>query len=190
MTEEEIALIKSGDATTPFDVLLTTDPEDSLFLRQKATDVDIKGIARDKEFQHFIKRMRATLDEENGVGLAAPQVGIGRNVFLFMRIREEGHPVQVAINPKIVDKSDETFCFVGDGCLSIPNLSGNTERHTWVEVEYYDENGKQFRERLSSASRKGDYTGVIFQHEFDHLNGILFIDRLVVLEEIEVEKED
>lgn len=179
MTEDEIKLINSNKANVPFEVLLTTDKQDSLFLRQKSIDIDVKNIAKDKDFQHFIKRMRATLTEEEGVGLAAPQVGIGRNVFLFMRVKEPEHPVQVAINPRIVNKSDETFCFAGDGCLSIPDQSGSTARHTWVEVEYYDETGKLIKERLNGGSRREDYTGVVFQHEFDHLNGILFIDRLV-----------
>lgn len=191
MTEEEIKLINSYDIETPFDVLLTTDEKDSLFLRKKSIDVDLKNIDKNKDFQHFIKRMKITLEEEQGVGLAAPQVGVGRNVFLFMRINKElDYPVQVAINPRIVKTSGEAFCFVGDGCLSIPEESGNTERYTWIDVEYYDETGKLMKERLNGGSRKQDFTGVVFQHEFDHLNGILFTDRLLPDEEEEDEDLD
>lgn len=187
MNSEELEIIRSGKAHQPFRVLHTTDEKDSIFLRQKSVDVDIDGIADNKDFQLFIERMKATLEVEEGVGLAAPQVGIGRNVFLFMRIAEEGYPVQVAINPRIVKTADEAFCFVGDGCLSIPGESGNTERYTWVEVEYYDEKGNKISERLMGGSRREDFTGVIFQHEFDHLNGILFTDRLV---DFEVDEDD
>ena len=72
----------------------------------------------------------------------------------------------------------ETICFEGDGCLSVPDLSGSTKRYAWIDVEYYNEKGELIKERLSGQSRGSDFTGVIFQHEFDHLQGILFIDRL------------
>ncbi|MBB4034672.1 peptide deformylase [Dysgonomonas hofstadii] len=178
MTKEEVALINNGPVNTPYRVLLTTDKKDSLFLRQKSTDLDINNIAENKDLQFFIERLKMTLAVESGVGIAAPQVGLGRNLFLFMRIDKPGIPVQVAINPRIVAHSGETICFENDGCLSVPELSGNTNRYPWIEVEYYNEKGELIKERLSGHSREGDFTGVIFQHEFDHLQGTLFIDRL------------
>jgi len=178
MTKEEIALVNNGEIGTPYKVLLTDNKEDSLFLRQKATDLDINGIAENKDLQLFIERLKMTLAVESGVGIAAPQVGLGRNLFLFMRIDKPGIPVQVAINPKIVNHAEETICFQNDGCLSVPEISGDTKRYPWLDVEYYDEKGELIKERLSGHSREGDFTGVIFQHEFDHLQGVLFIDRL------------
>lgn len=178
MTTVEKKLINSADAKTPFRVLQVTDIEDSLFLRQQCTNIDIENISENRDIQLFIQRLKTTLVVEEGVGIAAPQVGIGRNIFLFLRITEPDMPVQVVINPKIVDHSEETVCFEGDGCLSIPDISGNSVRYAWVEVEYFDETGKQIREKLTGFSRETGFVGVIFQHEYDHLQGILFIDKL------------
>jgi len=178
MTKEEIVLINNGDRDTPYKVLLTTNKEDSLFLRRKSKDFDIESIKGNKDLQLFITRLALTMEIESGVGIAAPQVGLGRNIFLFTRIDKEDFPVQVAINPKIVGHSEEIVCFEGDGCLSIPNTSGNTNRYAWIDVEYYNENGELIKERLSGYSRQSDFTGVVFQHEYDHLQGVLFIDKL------------
>ncbi len=177
MTEKEIKQINSESASVPFYVLQTTDEADSLFLRTKCVDLDIQNIAKNEDLQLLIARMKATLMDEEGVGLAAPQVGIGRNLFLFMRIDKPDFPVQVAINPKIVNTPDEMICFEGDGCLSIPDVSGDTFRYPWIDVEYYDEKGELHKERLSGYSRDDDFTGIVFQHEFDHLQGVLFIDK-------------
>lgn len=178
MTETEIQLINSASADSALYVLQTTNDKDSLFLRMKSKDFDSSLIAGDKDLQLLIERMKVTLQVEQGVGLAAPQVGISRNLFLFMRIDKPGYPVQVAINPRIVNHPNEFVCFEGDGCLSIPDMSGDTERYPWVDVEFYDENGVLHAERLSGYSREDNFTGIIFQHEFDHLQGVLFIDRL------------
>lgn len=176
LNTKEKALINSGDEITPFRVLKVTDKEDSLFLRTPCVDFDLN---RDKkEIALLIARLKVTMAEESGVGIAAPQVGIGRNLFLFMRIDIPEHPVVAAINPKIVNRPEETVCFERDGCLSIPGISGNSVRYPWVDVEYTNEEGQLVRERLQGYSRQTDFTGVIFQHEFDHLQGVLFIDKL------------
>lgn len=177
MTKQELELINNGDEGTPYRVLLTTDKQDLSTLRQKSKDIEIEEI-KNKDIQLFIRRLALTMDVESGVGIAAPQVGINRNIFIFVRLDMPNYPVHAAINPKIVGHSDEIVCFEGDGCLSIPNTSGNTKRYAWIDVEYYNENGEPVRERLSGYSRRGDFTGVVFQHEFDHLKGILFTDKL------------
>lgn len=178
MTQEEISLINDGADTLRMRVLSIENEKDSLFLRLLAKDLDVEKIATDEALQKLIKRMVVTLDDEGGVGLAAPQVGISRNLFLFMRISDPGAPYQVAINPKIVGHPDETVCFEDDGCLSVPNRSGNSLRYAYVNVEYYNEKGERIQERLSGHSRDTDFTGIIFQHEFDHLEGVLYIDKL------------
>lgn len=189
MTEQELILINSGTAETPFRVLLTTSEPDSMFLRQKSIDVeDVGDIATDRDLQHFIKRLKRTMGVANGVGIAAPQVGIGRNIFAFMRIDKPEMPVEVAINPKIVAHSSNQYCFEGDGCLSVPEESGNTLRYEWIDVEYYNEQGELVKERLNGGTRETDFTGVIFQHENDHLNGVLFVDRIVDESPSEAEK--
>ena len=175
-TQDEKGLINSGTTETPFRVLKVTDQQDSIFLRQKCSDIE--NINESEDLQLLIDRLKATMAAESGVGIAAPQVGIGRNIFLFTRIDKANYPVIVAINPKIVNHPEETICFERDGCLSIPGISGNSIRYPWVDVEYTDENGNLVQERLEGYSRESDFTGIIFQHEFDHLQGVLFIDKI------------
>lgn len=175
-TQNEKILINSGTTETPFRVLKVTDQQDSIFLRQKCSDIE--NINESEDLQLLIGRLKTTMAAESGVGIAAPQVGIGRNIFLFTRIDKANYPVIVAINPKIVNHPEETICFERDGCLSIPGISGNSIRYPWVDVEYTDEKGNLVQERLEGYSRESDFTGIIFQHEFDHLQGILFTDKL------------
>lgn len=177
-TSKEIALINSGSENMPFGVLLTTNEEDSLFLRKKCIDIDKDNIVGNKDLELLIERMITTMDAESGVGLAAPQIGIGRNLFIFVRVDDPDYPIGVAINPRIINHPDETICFEGDGCLSIPNTSGNSIRYPWIEVEYTDPNGDLVQEKLEGFSRDDNFVGIIFQHEYDHLQGILFIDKL------------
>lgn len=177
-TERELEIIRNGNSETSFRVLLTTDAIDSFTLRMKSSDIDIDSITADDDLQLLIERLIVTMNEEGGVGIAAPQVGVLKNIFIFIRIDKPNYPIQVAINPKIVDFPSETICFEGDGCLSIPNISANSIRFPWVEVEYWDEYGNFHKERLEGYSRSGDFTSIIFQHEFDHLNGILFTDKI------------
>ena len=175
-TQNEKILINSGTTETPFRVLKVTDQQDYIFLRQKCSDIE--NINESEDLQLLIGRLKTTMAAESGVGIAAPQVGIGRNIFLFTRIDKANYPVIVAINPKIVNHPEETICFERDGCLSIPGISGNSIRYPWVDVEYTDEKGNLVQERLEGYSRESDFTGIIFQHEFDHLQGILFTDKL------------
>lgn len=176
MTKEEIVLIESANAEAVFRVLEITNPQDYMMLRTKCSD--IHPVKDNPSLVHLIGRMKATLVQESGVGLAAPQVGILRNLFLFVRVDKPGQPIEVAINPRIVRHSDETLCFERDGCLSIPGVAGNSMRYPWVDVEYINGQGETVRERLEGYSRQGNFTGIIFQHEYDHLQGALFIDRL------------
>ncbi len=175
-TDKEKELINSGTSQTPFYVLEVTTEEDSLFLRQKSSD--ITPVTNNKELQLLIERLKLTMEVESGVGIAAPQVGIAKNVFIFTRLDMPEAPIVAAVNPRIVKYPDNTVCFENDGCLSIPDMSGNTVRYPWIEVEYINEQGELIRERLEGYSRAGNFTGVIFQHEYDHLQGILYIDRL------------
>ena len=187
--QQEKDLINNGNNDETMRVVLITNIEDSVFLRQKSKNISID----DKNLPKLIKRMRATMDVEGGVGIAAVQVGIQRNVILIKRFDKSGHVekdisgkstsssdnhVDVFINPKVISYSIEKQIFIGDGCLSIPQYWGNTERHTSVEVEYYNEKGKLIRETIYGTSRPNDFTAVIFQHEFDHLQGTLFLDRI------------
>ncbi|MCE5330664.1 MAG: peptide deformylase [Bacteroidales bacterium] len=176
MTITERKLIQSADVNTPFRVLLVTEKSDSLVLRKPCRDVDI--VNDSLNIKWLIARMKATMKAESGVGIAAPQIGLSRNVFLFVRVDKPDMPVEVAINPKIIEVPVKTVCFERDGCLSIPDVSGNSIRYPWVKVEYYNENDEKITEKLTGYSRNDNFVAVIFQHEFDHLQGILFTDKL------------
>lgn len=179
MTDEEVKLIREAGTDSAFQILQVTDNTSLEFLRKQAQDIDVAQISTDSTLHLLIERMKTTLYAAKGVGLAAPQIGISRKLFLFIRLDQgDLYPIQVAINPEIVDHSGETFCFERDGCLSIPDISGNSVRYSWVDVAYYDEKGDLKQERLLGGSRQADFTGIIFQHEYDHLQGILFTDKL------------
>lgn len=185
-TETELKIIKGGDENHPFRVLTILDENDIELLRKVSDDIELRF--DDPDLDLFIKRLKKTLEIENGVGIAAPQVGINKNIFLFVRLDLPDQPVIVAINPKIINHPEETICFEGDGCLSIPDYSDNSIRYPWVEVEYYNENGELIKEKLEGYSREDTFSAVIFQHEYDHLQGILFIEKLY--EELEFDDDD
>lgn len=172
----ERQLIAAGQKNDTFRVLSIANKQDSLILRKPSKD--LKQIKDNKDLVQLLARMKVTMDAEEGIGIAAPQVGINRNIFLFTRIDEPQQKVQVAINPRITAHSDSLVCFERDGCLSIPDIRGNSKRYAWIEVSYYDENGTLIKERFSGHKRPDNFTNIIFQHEYDHINGVLFIDKL------------
>jgi peptide deformylase len=176
LTEQEINLFSSIRENEPLRILQITNREDSLLLRSISKNVNYK---KDKiAIDQLIARLKTTMIAAPGIGLAAPQIGISRNIFIFRRIDKEGRPIEVAINPKIINFPESTICFENDGCLSIKGLRGNSKRYEWVEVEYINEAGKKIREKLVGYSRDSDFTAIVFQHEFDHLKGVLYIDKL------------
>jgi len=129
-TQAEIDLIMSGDSTEPMRILLVTDLEDSLFLRKDC--IPIKPDANDEVLKRLRQRMLVTMTQADGVGIAAPQVGIGRDVFWCQRFDLVDKPYQFIINPKIIFASVKMVKFPWDGCLSMPNYSGASTRHSSV----------------------------------------------------------
>lgn len=115
--------------------------------------------------------MIETMDHEKGVGLAAPQVGILRRAVVIDMKTENFKPLKM-VNPVIVNKSEE-LQINPEGCLSVPNKSGYVKRPKWVEVEYYDENGQ--KQNLLAEG----YFAVCVNHELDHLEGILYTDKVL-----------
>ena len=129
------------------------------------------------EIQEFISDMKMTLlATPNGVGLAAPQAG--KNLRIFVASEDLKLSQTVFINPKIIKMSDN-FELKEEGCLSLPEFYGKVKRAEWVKAEAYNENGRKFK-----IKAKGLISQLI-QHEIDHLNGILFIDKA---EKVEVVK--
>ena len=171
LTAEETDLIMSSDRLMR--VLLVTSPEDSLVLRTPCVDLAEEDL-QSEVYDRLASRMVATVTDstQDGVGLAAPQVGLNRRVVAVMRYDRPGYPFEVYPNIHIEYFSDQKQ--IGpEGCLSIPDIAGDVERSQQVVIRYIDP------ETLSELRDTVDgYTAVIFQHEVDHLDGILFTDRL------------
>jgi len=139
-------------------------------LRRKAHKVTEFG----KEFQTLVDNMIETLREAPGVGLAAPQVGISERLIVVEYGDDDDETVPkklfVVANPEIVYKSDEMVSGL-EGCLSVPDLIGEVDRHVKIEVKGLNRHGKPVKIKAK------DWIARIFQHEIDHLDGILFTDR-------------
>lgn len=131
----------------------------------------------DEKLQSFIDSLIATTIAANGVGIAAPQVSESIRLFIVAsrpNIRYPQAPLMeptVMINPEIVSHGAQ-IAKDWEGCLSVPGLRGLVPRYTQIEVKYCDRQGNPQTQTLT------DFVARIFQHENDHLNGVLFIDRL------------
>jgi peptide deformylase len=120
------------------------------------------------EVRATIADMTETMYDEIGIGLAAPQVGV--SLRLIVVADEEGRGVQALLNPTIVDRGGEATG--EEGCLSIPGVFAPVTRSAWVKVEAQDVNGRPLAVRATGLRAR------VLQHEIDHLDGVLFIDRL------------
>lgn len=156
-------------------------------LRQKTRPVS----RFDAEIQRLIDDMVETMREGNGVGLAAPQIGQPIQLAVIETLPDEddeGNEIEgtrelfVIANPEIFWRSKEMVKGI-EGCLSIPGYVGEVERHESIRIRGQDRHGRKVRMRLY------DWTARIFQHEVDHLNGELYIDKLTGPENIWTEEE-
>jgi peptide deformylase len=164
--------IMGGDSLTPMRVFKITNLKDSLLLRTASTY--IAPNPKDPVLQNFVKRLYATVRDSMsmGVGIAAPQVGILKNIIWVQRFDKENFPFEVYINPKITKYSEKTQT-VREGCLSIPNRSDTINSRSFsISIEYDTMKAQHKTESVDG------FTSVIFQHEIDHLNGILYLDHL------------
>jgi len=132
----------------------------------------------DKEFQILVDNMVETMRDAPGVGLAAPQVGESLQLVVVEFGDEEDESVPkklyVVANPEIIKPSEETIIDV-EACLSVPGLAGEVERHESLVVKAQNRHGQPYK-----IIAKG-WLARIFQHEIDHLNGVLYIDRAINL---------
>ncbi|MGH2939017.1 MAG: peptide deformylase [Solirubrobacterales bacterium] len=146
-------------------------------LRQEAREVPIEELAS-AEVQGLIDDMIETMRVADGAGLAAPQVGVPLRIAVI-EVREGNPrypykpplPLTVIVNPQLTPLDGATFA-TNEGCLSMPNVRGDLERFENVGVRYLDREGEMHEE-----TRRGLTAGT-FQHEVDHLDGILFVDRM------------
>jgi peptide deformylase len=152
------------------EILTVDDPEQLHVLRSKSKKVQRVT----PKLVALARRMLETMRQANGVGLAAPQVGLLMRFFVaeLPEDEETGEPAETFIlfNPEIVKGRGEQIGY--EGCLSIPGYIGEVARHDQVTVEGLDESGQAVRLRVEG------YLARVLQHEIDHLDGILFTDKL------------
>ncbi len=123
----------------------------------------------DESLKSFVKSMIKSMHKQDGIGLAAPQIGHLKKVLVvdISGIEEDAKP-KVFINPEIIHASGESV--VEEGCLSIPDVREDVERPEEIKLKYFDESGDCFEDEYDGWMAR------VLQHEIDHLNGILFVD--------------
>ena len=167
--EREVIFGGEGDIMS-----LTTisNRADSLLLRSKSQPMN-RGMVATEELATLCRRMLATVQnpENEGVGIAAPQVGILRRMVAVQRFDKEGEPFEFFLNPEILAMPGE-MKLGGEGCLSVPEMRGVVSRSQQIVLRYRD---LDFVEHTDTVS---GFTAVIFQHEIDHLDGVLYIDKM------------
>ncbi len=170
MLPSEKAFIRQGEATEPMRVLSVFNKADSLVLRTPARTV---SSFKSDDIQLLASRMLASVMDSatRGVGIAAPQVGISRQAVLVQRFDKAEKPFELILNP-VIKRTSAFMTGYNEGCLSIPGYRGWVERPDTIWVEYKDIKGRQQKEKVHG------FTARIFQHEIDHLHGILYTDRI------------
>lgn len=154
-------------------------------LRQQAATIDD---IHQPDLQALIDDLLLTVRNTNGVGLAAPQVERSCRLFIVASRPNPRYPHApemepiAMLNPRLVAHSDEQVKG-WEGCLSIPGIRGKVPRYQAIAVEYLDRTGKFHHQELT------DFVARIFQHELDHLDGIVFLDRLETTQDIITERE-
>ncbi len=158
--------------------MATLVPENHPALHTIAEEITAEEF-RDGTVTKIVKDLRQAIktykvDGFTAVAIAAPQIGISKRIFLIEDQSTEADrlPTVIAVNPRFTKLSKKSHV-VGEGCLSIPDQYGLVRRATNVTLEAYDETGKKF------TRGAGGLLAQIMQHEHDHLDGILFVDRAV-----------
>lgn len=153
-------------------VLTVVDRNDSLFLRRTARDFSDRDL-RSEEFRTLARKMVRTVTDpsQDGVGIAGPQVGISRRIVAVQRFDKEDEPFEVYANVRI-DSLYGPMAYGQEGCLSVPGMRGTVPRWTSAIISYTDP-----ATFLTVHDTVSGFTAVIFQHETDHLDGILYTDK-------------
>lgn len=155
-------------------VLTVDDPEDSLTLRTPSVGFERKML-KSELLKTLSRKMLATVTspEQDGVGIAGPQVGINRRIVAVQRFDKEGEPFEVYPNIEIIEMRG-SLVEGPEACLSVPVKEGNVMRYAEVVIRYTSPLTLAVRTELVQG-----YSAIIFQHEVDHLKGILFTDRIL-----------
>ena len=133
----------------------------------------------DDRIRMILDDMIETMKDQNGVGIAAPQVGVMRRMFVIEA--EEGEVIEL-INPEVVERSGSQF--TEEGCLSVPGYAGTVERPEYIKVEALDRYGNRV---LHEGT---ELLAVALSHELDHLEGILYTDKSTDVHEVEAKQEE
>ena len=188
-TAAELAMIHESDSIMR--VLTIDAPSDLAVLRSLSYDLSDSALLSDA-FKRLAELMVATVTHpsQDGVGIAGPQVGLNRRVVAVQRFDKEGEPFEVYPNVRIVWASD-SLATGPEGCLSVPDRRGDVLRSHEIVIEYADIDGAEYSCKEGRLNSNRDvkpipmvrdtvsgFTAVIFQHEVDHLDGVLYIDRL------------
>lgn len=135
-------------------------------LKKISVDVELNEINED--FRKFLDEMVETMYASDGIGLAAPQIGISKRIFVC----DDGNgKVRKVINPVICPIGDEIQEYE-EGCLSVPGVFKKVLRPKKINIKYLNEYGEKIEENAE------DFLAVVMQHEFDHLNGVLFVEKV------------
>lgn len=192
-TDSERAIITQADSMMR--VLTIADSLDNAVLRSTSRDLSASSLLSE-EYSRLEQLMVSTVTHpsQDGVGIAGPQVGLNRRIVAVQRFDKDGEPFEVYPNIRIIWASD-SLAYGPEGCLSVPDRRGEVLRSQEIVIEYADidrlrnsccpeKSGNTGLKRRTTPeipvrrdTVKG-FTAVIFQHETDHLDGILYIDRL------------
>ncbi|WP_313189681.1 peptide deformylase [Sphingobacterium sp.] len=174
----EKSLINDADQNSLMHVYQITDERESAVLKRPSEDIKFDDPLLDRLAARMLLTVRAP--EHRGVGIAGPQVGISKNVIWVQRLDKKGEPFEFYLNPKIIWRSKLTR-LGAEGCLSIPDLKQDVKRSYAIKLQHIDRRGNVKEELIEG------FTAVIFQHEVDHLYGILFPDRIEESHRLEFE---
>ena len=171
-SDEEIALIMQGDSLSPMRVFKINKKSDSILLSTKSTAVKLD--LNQPVLKRVVERMYRTVRDSlsAGVGIAAPQVGVLKQIIWIQRFDKEGSPFECYLNPRIIQYSKKKQEY-REGCLSVPDRMDILNSRAYAILIEYDKMDKTHHVEMIE-----DFTAVIFQHEIDHLNGVLYLQYL------------
>ena len=172
-TKEEKDLINGDPKLIPMvmRVLSVDEPADSAVLHTPCTVLPIKAL-QSPEYATLAAKLLATVTHpsQDGVGIAAPQVGISRRIIAVQRFDKPGEPFEVYPNIRVIKYRGEQE-YGPEGCLSVPGRRGDVLRWRDIDIQYTSP--QTLKDTVETVT---GFTSVIFQHECDHLDGILYID--------------
>ncbi|PJA41733.1 peptide deformylase, partial [Candidatus Wolfebacteria bacterium CG_4_9_14_3_um_filter_37_9] len=166
-------------------ILIVNDKKEEKFLRTKTADFDFAKFTK-KEINDLIKKMKEIMLQANGIGLSANQIGLNLKMFVALipekpLKRDEKNKIimpspdeakfYAIFNPEIIKFSKQTE-IIEEGCLSVPGIHGGVKRSFKITATGQDKNGRKIKIKAEGLTAR------VFQHEIDHLNGILFIDKI------------